>query len=214
MGESIPPEPKSQADAPTPAAAPQGLLQEVSALRERLGSAEERERALLEQAARLEAELRWVTTQQDEFLAGLLEEHEAVQALAIRYERERNELRAEALQLRARLGGHFVGTIPPGPTLSARPALGEAEPSAAPPSATSRPVRSIWPHAPATEPPISPISAASLPADSVGSLPILKRKPDPATRPLVDYSLGEGGVQSETLEGASIATKSSKPPKR
>jgi hypothetical protein len=41
-------------------------------------------------------------------------------------------------------------------------------------------------------------------------LPILKQKPDPTTRPLVDYSLGDG-VLSETLEGARL---SSKPPRK
>jgi len=41
--------------------------------------------------------------------------------------------------------------------------------------------------------------------------PILKQKPDPTTRPLIDYSLGEDGVLSETLEGARL---SSKPPRK
>jgi hypothetical protein len=41
--------------------------------------------------------------------------------------------------------------------------------------------------------------------------PALKQKPDPTSRPLIDYSLGEGGVQSELLEGARL---SSKPPRK
>jgi hypothetical protein len=54
------------------------------------------------------------------------------------------------------------------------------------------------------------ISAASLPPVP-SQAPLLKQKPDPATRPLISYSLGEDGVRTETLEGAHI---SSKPPKK
>jgi hypothetical protein len=55
------------------------------------------------------------------------------------------------------------------------------------------------------------VSAASLPPELPGLQPILKQKPDPSTRPLVDYSLGKDGVRSETLEGARL---SSKPPRK
>jgi hypothetical protein len=54
------------------------------------------------------------------------------------------------------------------------------------------------------------VSAASLPAGLPSQQP-LKKKPDPTTRPLISYSLGEDGVKSETLEGARL---SSKPPKK
>jgi hypothetical protein len=43
------------------------------------------------------------------------------------------------------------------------------------------------------------------------SLRPLKQKPDPTTRPLIDYSLGGDSVLTETLEGARL---SSKPPKK
>jgi hypothetical protein len=41
--------------------------------------------------------------------------------------------------------------------------------------------------------------------------PLLRPKPDAKSRPLISYSLGEGGVPSETLEGARL---SSKPPRK
>jgi hypothetical protein len=218
------------------------------------------------------------TAQQDEFLAALLEEHEEAlteferlrdEALtrAVRIERERDELRAEASQLRARLGTHRISTNPPPPLPgtrppsfrstpalrldaseldtalharslttppeavvlppptatefpreSTRPGVGGPKPSEPPARPSFGPPPSGWkpptPENTPTERPPRPVSAASLPADSVGALPILKRKPDASTRPLVDYSLGEGGVESETLEGARIPTKSSKPPKK
>jgi len=218
------------------------------------------------------------TAQQDDFLAALLEEHEEALteferlrteavARALKIEAERDELRAEASQLRARLGTHRISTnpppaqpgsrppsfrpppalrldvaeldtalytraptpppaqaVPPPPTASqfpresTRPGVGGPKPSEAPPRPSFGPPPSGWTPPTAentpTERPPRPISAASLPSDSVGALPVLKRKPDPSTRPLVDYSLGEGGVQSETLEGARITTKSSKPPQR
>jgi hypothetical protein len=53
-------------------------------------------------------------------------------------------------------------------------------------------------------------SAASSP-DLPSQRPLLKQKPDPMTRPLIDYSVGGDGVLSETLEGARL---SSKPPRK
>jgi len=55
------------------------------------------------------------------------------------------------------------------------------------------------------------MSAASIPPSQVPKHPVLKQKPDAASRPLISYSLGEDGVRSETLEGARI---SSKPPRK
>jgi len=252
------------------------LMRELRSLRELLESARERERALTDDGRRLDDEREVVAAQQDEFLAALLEEQEEARARAAKVERERDELRAEASRLRARLGTYRVSTDPPLPATAGRPAVRTslaleldpdeldatlrarssgpplppvaAHPSSPPPpldGAISR-TASIFPRegtrpgvggpkpcetpppsfgpspfgfpppaaAIATEPPPRPVSAASLPADSVGAMPILKRKPDPMTRPLVDYSLGEGGVRSETLEGVRISPKSSKPPKK
>jgi hypothetical protein len=59
--------------------------------------------------------------------------------------------------------------------------------------------------------PARTVSAASLPAGLPSQQPVLKKKPDPTTRPLISYSLGEDGVESEMLEGARL---SSKPPKK
>jgi uncharacterized coiled-coil protein SlyX len=209
------------------------LMSELRTLRARLGSSGERERAPTNHAHGLDGELELVAAQQDEFLAALLEEHEEAQARAAKIERERDELRAEASRLRARLGTHRISTNPPPPPTVGRPAFrprlaleldpdeldatlrgpkpcGPAPPPSFGPSPSGFPPPAA---AVGTDRPPRPVSAASLPPDSVGAMPILKRKPDPATRPLVDYSLGEGGVRSETLEGARISTKSSKPPK-
>lgn len=124
------------------------------------------------------------------------------------------------------------------PRVSTRPGVGAAKPSepAAAPSfgpaptgwtppppapterdderrASSTPPATVLPVNEATTVPPRPrvISAASLPLGSSKQAPALKQKPDPTTRPLISYSLGEDGVRTETLEGARI---SSKPPKK
>lgn len=108
-------------------------------------------------------------------------------------------------------------TLPPPiasafPRESTRPGVGGPKPSESP--SLPRPGWTPAPPAPDTAVTRSPwpVSAASLPAEAPRGAPVLKRKPDPTTRPLVDYSLGEGGVESETLEGAQL--KSSKPPRK
>jgi len=105
------------------------------------------------------------------------------------------------------------------PRESTRPGVGDARPSAAPPATFGPPPAgsSAWtpaPPAPDTEVSRSPwpVSAASLPPEAARVLPSLKRKPDPTTRPLIDYSLGEGGVETETLEGVKLS--SSQPPRK
>jgi hypothetical protein len=249
----------------------QNLGHELSALRAVLEAASAQQRALAERVTQLEAELsaadrerQFLTAQQDEFIAALLDEHEAAlsardeaQASADKYARERDELRAEASQLRASLGVHRPSTSPPPPTSggrlptfrptpplqlddgeldstlharastplaptasefpreSTRPGVGGPKPSDPPPA--SLPPGPAWtPAPPAPDTVVTrspwPVSAASLPPEAAQTLPILKRKPDPTTRPLIDYSLGEGGVQSETLEGAKL--RSSKPPRK
>jgi len=50
-----------------------------------------------------------------------------------------------------------------------------------------------------------------MPPGLSGQQPILKQKPHPTTRPLIDYSLRGDAVLSETLEGARL---SSKPPRK
>lgn len=102
------------------------------------------------------------------------------------------------------------------PRESTRPGVGGPKPSE-PPSAAFGPAPSAWtPAPPAPETVVTrspwPLSAATLPPEATPPLPALKRKPDPTTRPLIDYSLGEGGVQSETLEGAKL--RSSNPPRK
>lgn len=105
------------------------------------------------------------------------------------------------------------------PRESTRPGVGGPKPSEPPPPPSFGPPPSGWtpvPPAPEPEPSKAPaprqpvISAASLPP-GMPSLRPLKQKPDPTTRPLIDYSLGGDGVLSETLEGAHL---SSKPPKK
>jgi hypothetical protein len=109
------------------------------------------------------------------------------------------------------------------PRVGTNPGVGGPRPTEPPPSAPSfGPAPTGW-----TPPPPPPtaaeleastvpprpqrvISAASLPPVSTPA-PALKQKPDPTTRPLISYSLGEDGVRAETLEGARI---SSKPPKK
>lgn len=95
-----------------------------------------------------------------------------------------------------------------------RPGVGEPKPTEPPPSLAPEPAWTAAPPPPDTTVTRSPwpVSAASLPPEAAQALPILKRKPDPTTRPLIDYSLGKGGVQSETLEGAKL--RSSKPPRK
>ncbi|HYP86910.1 MAG TPA: hypothetical protein VEQ59_02130 [Polyangiaceae bacterium] len=232
------------------------LRQELSALASRLLELEDEQ-------ARAELERQLVAAQQDEFVAGLLDEHAVTQALAVKLELERDELRATASQLRASLGAHGPSTLPPPPRPSTRPPTFHPPPalrlddseldvtlhgrSSAPlppapmprftpsqlpaasasvfPRETTRPgvggpkpseamPRPSFGPPPATTRPPWPVSAASLPPGATPPLPALKRKPDPTTRPLVDYSLGEGGVASETLEGAKLTTNSSQPPRK
>jgi hypothetical protein len=217
-------------------------------------------------------------------------DQELTRARAEKRERERDELRAEASQLRARLGTNRASsTAPPPPSTSSgrppsfrppsaleldageldvslharaatprlpsvvprftphppiassripaaanaspsanaptarafphestRPGVGGPGPSEPPPPPSFGPPPSGWtpvPPAPErlTAPPRPPvISAASSPGIPIQQ-PALKQKPDPTTRPLVDYSLGGDGLPSETLEGARL---SSKPPRK
>jgi hypothetical protein len=102
------------------------------------------------------------------------------------------------------------------PRESTRPGVGGPKPSEPPPPPSFGPPPSGWtPLPPTAELSATPrprvISAASMPPGRPSQTPILKQKPDPTTRPLIDYSLGEDGVQSETLEGARL---SSKPPRK
>ncbi len=109
------------------------------------------------------------------------------------------------------------------PRENTRPGVGGPKPSEPPPPPSFGPPPSGWtPPPPAPEPSATPmaepsvaprrsfVSAASSPSIP-SQQPILKQKPDPMTRPLIDYSLGEDGVLSETLEGARL---SSKPPRK
>lgn len=103
----------------------------------------------------------------------------------------------------------------PFPRENTRPGVGGPKPSEPPPPPSFGPPPSGWTPPP---PPLEPAvglprfqSAANLPQRLPSDSPPLKQKPDPTTRPLIDYSLGEGGVQSELLEGARL---SSKPPKK
>ncbi len=109
------------------------------------------------------------------------------------------------------------------PRANTRPGVGGPEPSEPPPPSFGPPPSGWTPPPPAPEPSaarpipepsVAPrrqvISAASSPS-LPSQYPILKQKPDPTTRPLIDYSLGGGGVLSETLEGARL---SSKPPRK
>lgn len=116
----------------------------------------------------------------------------------------------------------------PFPRESTRPGVGGPKPSEPAPPPDFGPPPSGWtPPPPPPEattspppdattspsPPAKPrtMSAASMPPSQVPKLPLLKQKPDPTSRPLISYSLGKDGVQSETLEGARL---SSKPPQK
>jgi hypothetical protein len=104
----------------------------------------------------------------------------------------------------------------PFPHESTRPGVGGPKPSEPPPPPSFGPPPSGWTPPPPAPEPSSPaarpavVSAASSPS-MPSQWPILKQKPDPTTRPLIDYSLGGDGVLSETLEGARL---SSKPPRK
>jgi hypothetical protein len=102
------------------------------------------------------------------------------------------------------------------PRVATLPGVGGPKPSEPPPPPSFGPPPSGWtPPPPAPEPTEPParraISAASMPPSQIPKLPALKQKPDPTSRPLISYSLGKGGVESELLEGARI---SSKPPRK
>jgi hypothetical protein len=97
------------------------------------------------------------------------------------------------------------------PHESTRPGVGGPKPSEPPPPEDER--TSGWTPVPpgpdaTTAPPPRTVSAAALPGGSMR--PVLKPKLDPTTRPLTDYSLGDG-LPSETLEGVRL---SSKPPRK
>lgn len=283
------------------------LLAELTSLQALLTAAseqqEELERRVLELGRDLESatadaeqERRFLINEHDEFIKALLEEHEQAlarahaqrdeaQARAEKSERERDELRAEASQLRASLSAHrSASTLPPPPAasrrlpsfhappalrldpkeldatlhtrprrptpasasprrtvppmeleralyqppvveetvqefprVSTRPGVGGPRPQE-PPAPSFGPLPSGWtppPPAPAEAVTVPPprqrvISAASLPPVAMPG-PVLKQKPDPSTRPLISYSVGEDEVKSETLEGVRLA---SKPPRR
>jgi hypothetical protein len=103
------------------------------------------------------------------------------------------------------------------PRESTRPGVGGPKPSEPPPPPSFGPSPSSgWtPVPPAPDSSLSPrpavVSAASQPPGLAALRPALKQKPDPTTRPLTDYSLGEDGVSTETLEGVRL---SSKPPRK
>jgi hypothetical protein len=102
------------------------------------------------------------------------------------------------------------------PRESTRPGVGGPKPSEPPPPPDFGPPPSGWtPVPPAPEPSSVPrqavVSAASMPPSVPGHRPALKQKPDPTTRPLIDYSLGGEGLPSETLEGVRLT---SKPPRK
>jgi hypothetical protein len=98
------------------------------------------------------------------------------------------------------------------PRESTRPGVGGPKPSAAPAPPSFGPPPSGWtPLTPTVSPRPTVVSAASLPPGIPSHQPVLKQKPDPTTRPLIDYSLGGDGLPSETLEGARL---SSKPPRK
>lgn len=191
------------------------LERELLVLRVLLEDATREGPELAGRVADLERERAYLLDQQDEFLAGLLEDHAATVG---ELELQRDELRAEASRLRASLGVRRSSTNPPPPVPVPRPPSFRAPPALrlddgeldttlrgawtpAPPALDAVVTRSPW-----------PVSAASLPPEASPVLPLLKRKPDPTTRPLIDYSLGEGGVESELLEGAKL--RSSKPPRK
>lgn len=100
------------------------------------------------------------------------------------------------------------------PSESTRPGVGGPKPSEPPPPRFGPPPSGWTPPPPAPEASPTPrpvvISAASSP-NLPSPHPALKQKPDPTTRPLIDYSLGKDGVRSEVLEGARL---SSKPPRK
>lgn len=205
-------------------------------------------------------------------LAKVQAQRDEAQARGQSRERERDELRAEASMLRARLGTlRTASTTPPPPVTSGpppsfrppslrppraleldsgelesnlhsrrssprlptsavlsaetaddparmdiRPGVGDPTPSEPPPPPSFGPPPSGWtPPPPAPEPTEPParraISVASMPPSQIPKLPALKQKPDATSRPLISYSLGKGGVESELLEGARI---SSKPPRK
>lgn len=250
------------------------LLRELATLRAMLGSASEQQlelrhqlgaltQELFETRTRAEREGAALVAQHDEFLAGLLDEHDEALAhllserdeariKARKHERERDELRAEASQLRARYGQPPPASsqMPPPrpPSFRSQPALrldeGELDftlharsphppsvaprPSAGPraetapaglPTAEEFPRESTRPgvggpkplprNSDSSQPSIR--SAASLPPPERGLYPPLKQKPDPTTRPLVDYSLGRESLPGEKLEGVRL---SSKPPRK
>ena len=111
---------------------------------------------------------------------------------------------------------HPVTTAEAFPRESTRPGVGNPQPSEPPLPLRFGPPPSGWPPPPRPPEPGTPpqpvvVSAASLPPGLPSQHPPLKQKPDPTTRPLTDYSLGEDGVLSETLEGARL---SSKPPRK
>lgn len=164
-----------------------------------------------------------------EALVELQRQLDAAQARANARERERDELRAEASTLRARLGTPHPSTTPPArapsrpptfrpppaleldqseleafPRVDTRPGVGGPNPSE-PPAARPQSAPTVRPPRPRL------ISAASIPPSQIPRQPVLKQKPDAASRPLIGYSLGEEHVQSETLEGARI---SSTPPRK
>ena len=102
------------------------------------------------------------------------------------------------------------------PRESTRPGVGGPKPSEPPPPPDFGPSPTGWtPVPPAPErssvPRQAVVSAASMPPSVPGHRPALKQKPDPTTRPLIDYSLGGDGLPSETLEGVRLT---SKPPRK
>lgn len=184
------------------------LLHELDAMRELLGRSNENELTLrcrvqsleraLETAERDAALSRAVLIEQEDlFLAELLTDHE----------RELTALKGaliEAQNTVARVASAApISTLPPPPDFKAETALGHIATLPPPPdfSVEAAPPSDVAPHAALTveAAPITTPAASEAPIRR-DSKPVLKQKPDPSTRPLVGYSLGEGDVAEEIVD--------------
>lgn len=93
-------------------------------------------------------------------------------------------------------------------TANGAPHRRSTEPGIAAPTPPPEELRAAITAAPAATKPTQP---EGVPAPTDGK-PALKRKPDPTARPLGGYSLGEGGIEAERVEGTRLG--SSKAPQR
>lgn len=207
------------------------LAFELEALRSLLAASNEQQMELRHRIAMLEQALvraeqqaarerEQLIEQQDAFLLLLLNDHEREVAELLRLRLERDQLRGDLERVQAQRDEAQAAVVRIASERDqalielSRTRSSERMRAAVTPRADSAPVPVAklelegLPKAPASAPVSSTPGPASSPSTQVPSTkPALKQKPDPSTRPLIGYSLGEDDVAAEQLEITKVSPR-------